>query len=269
MRESLSVRIDADNRNHHIWLNGKTWWIHFTAVREDGRQRRVRYSLETDDVAKARLLRDAIFAAWDDPEGPGGPAEAPDSAAEAPEGAVEAPESAANTPGAAAETGTTPRSGVPGLPLSGSIQLNDFHGEGLEVFGPAPHTALSPRLAQVDHGPHALGLLHSDYYLHGDAELNEVVLWMGDNPTQHDDDIPLLIPVATAQWNACPRDEDDDIDWRTTAAQLLHAWWSSGVSRETGNPCIVTGGEVLGDDSVRYVFGRAQEGRPLDLSRLG
>ncbi len=64
MHETISVRVDADNPDHHLWQNGKTWWIHYTVHTDDGRQRRVRYSLHTRDPERARMLRDAVFLGW-------------------------------------------------------------------------------------------------------------------------------------------------------------------------------------------------------------
>ena len=76
MNETLAVRINADNPNHHLWRNGLTWWIHYTVHYEleagAGRKRRVRYSLGTTALDRARVLRDAIFAAWSDPPAPQG-----------------------------------------------------------------------------------------------------------------------------------------------------------------------------------------------------
>jgi hypothetical protein len=66
MSETLAIRVNADNSNHHLWQNGESWWIHYTVHTGDGRKRRVRYSLETTDLRQARLLRDAIFVLWTD-----------------------------------------------------------------------------------------------------------------------------------------------------------------------------------------------------------
>ena len=30
MQPTLSVRIDPDNPNHHLWNNHGTWWLHYT-----------------------------------------------------------------------------------------------------------------------------------------------------------------------------------------------------------------------------------------------
>ncbi|HIF23532.1 MAG TPA: hypothetical protein EYQ27_16895 [Gemmatimonadetes bacterium] len=66
MSETLAIRVNAENPNHHLWSNGLCWWIHYTVHTNDGRKRRVRYSLETTGVVQARLFRDAIFALWSD-----------------------------------------------------------------------------------------------------------------------------------------------------------------------------------------------------------
>jgi hypothetical protein len=57
--ERLGPRaIDPD---HHLWRNGRLWWIAFT-VHRDHQQERVRFSLGTDDVVEARQLRDRVLA---------------------------------------------------------------------------------------------------------------------------------------------------------------------------------------------------------------
>lgn len=58
----LSIRVDADNPRHHLWLNGLTWWTHYTLNTADGRIRRVRRSLGTRDAAQALARRDALLA---------------------------------------------------------------------------------------------------------------------------------------------------------------------------------------------------------------
>jgi len=58
---------DADP-NHHLWRNGRLWWIAFT-VHRGHQQERVRFSLQTADVALARRRRDeflALFAQAED-----------------------------------------------------------------------------------------------------------------------------------------------------------------------------------------------------------
>jgi hypothetical protein len=59
-RGFLSVRIDAANERHHLWLNNGTWWVHYT-LNFDFRTRRVRRSLETGVLAEAIRRRDVLF----------------------------------------------------------------------------------------------------------------------------------------------------------------------------------------------------------------
>ena len=47
--------------NHHLWRNGRRWWIAFT-VHRGHQQERVRFSLGTEDVAEARRRRDRALA---------------------------------------------------------------------------------------------------------------------------------------------------------------------------------------------------------------
>jgi hypothetical protein len=46
--------------NHHLWRNGRLWWIAFT-VHRGHLQERVRFSLQTADLAEARERRDRIL----------------------------------------------------------------------------------------------------------------------------------------------------------------------------------------------------------------
>jgi len=57
----------AEDPDHHLWKNGRLWWIGFT-VHRGHLQERVRHSLGTADLALARRRRDAVFArAAEDP----------------------------------------------------------------------------------------------------------------------------------------------------------------------------------------------------------
>ncbi|MCL4849584.1 MAG: hypothetical protein KJ066_23775 [Acidobacteria bacterium] len=47
--------------NHHLWRNGRLWWIAFTVIHDGWRQERVRHSLKTADLAEARRRRDVIL----------------------------------------------------------------------------------------------------------------------------------------------------------------------------------------------------------------
>ena len=50
--------------NHHLWRNGRLWWIAFT-VHRGHQQERVRFSLGTPDVAEARYRRDRALALFE------------------------------------------------------------------------------------------------------------------------------------------------------------------------------------------------------------
>lgn len=47
--------------DHHLWRNGRLWWIAITLHDAKGRRRRVRRSLGTDDVTDARWQRDRFL----------------------------------------------------------------------------------------------------------------------------------------------------------------------------------------------------------------
>lgn len=64
MSTELHVRIDADNPNHHLWNNHGTWWIHFTIELDGVRTKRVRRTLGTTDLLRARSLRDEILQSF-------------------------------------------------------------------------------------------------------------------------------------------------------------------------------------------------------------
>ena len=49
------------NRNHHLWNNNGTWWLHRTIYPTPITKQRIRQSLNTKDVAAARDRRDAIL----------------------------------------------------------------------------------------------------------------------------------------------------------------------------------------------------------------
>lgn len=62
-------RPDDVNPDHHLWRNGRFWWVAFTLIHEGWRQERVRRSLGTTDVIEARQRRDAILAEYARREG--------------------------------------------------------------------------------------------------------------------------------------------------------------------------------------------------------
>lgn len=62
--ELATSRAFANNPNHHLWKNGRLWWIAFTLIHDGWRQERVRQSLGTDSLAEARRRRDSILAVF-------------------------------------------------------------------------------------------------------------------------------------------------------------------------------------------------------------
>lgn len=49
--------------NHHIYDNRGVWWCHMTLYFYGGTSERIRFSLNTREVEKARINRDKIFMA--------------------------------------------------------------------------------------------------------------------------------------------------------------------------------------------------------------
>jgi|GEM_PF-1108784 len=58
---TLAVRVDEQNELHHLWSNHGIWWCHFTVHRPDFTAKRIRVSLRTRDIEKAKQKRDKIF----------------------------------------------------------------------------------------------------------------------------------------------------------------------------------------------------------------
>ena len=59
----LSIRVDAANPNHHLWLNNGTWFLHLTVHPDALTKQRIRRSLRTRCLMQARRRRDR-FIAW-------------------------------------------------------------------------------------------------------------------------------------------------------------------------------------------------------------
>ena len=57
-----SLRVDAENPNHHLWDNHGTWFLHYTIHPTPLTKERIRRSLGTKDVLVARERRDNFFA---------------------------------------------------------------------------------------------------------------------------------------------------------------------------------------------------------------
>jgi hypothetical protein len=47
--------------DHHLWRNGRLWWVAFTVHLPGWQKDRVRLSLGTDDLIEARRRRDQIL----------------------------------------------------------------------------------------------------------------------------------------------------------------------------------------------------------------
>ena len=62
VKKTVSLRINQENLNHHLWNNHGTWWLHYTLHLPDYTKRRVRKSLSTHNVEEARQRRDEILA---------------------------------------------------------------------------------------------------------------------------------------------------------------------------------------------------------------
>jgi hypothetical protein len=64
-RIAAASDLDEIDPDHHLWRNGRLWWIAFT-VHRGHLQERVRFSLATADVEQARRRRDEVFALYEE-----------------------------------------------------------------------------------------------------------------------------------------------------------------------------------------------------------
>ena len=76
-------RASQTNPNHHLWKNGRLWWLAVTLLHDGWRQERVRQSLGTDDLVEARRRRDLVLARLAHPAAPSAAAAARSDAREA------------------------------------------------------------------------------------------------------------------------------------------------------------------------------------------
>jgi hypothetical protein len=60
-------RASETNPNHHLWKNGRLYWLAVTLLHDGWRQERVRQSLGTDDVLEARRRRDLVLGRFAGP----------------------------------------------------------------------------------------------------------------------------------------------------------------------------------------------------------
>jgi len=67
MLPQLSVRVNPENPNHHLWNNNGTWFIHYMIHPTPITKERIRRSLRTKCVDEARAIRDALLASDSQP----------------------------------------------------------------------------------------------------------------------------------------------------------------------------------------------------------
>jgi hypothetical protein len=58
------LETDLADPDHHLWRNGRLWWVAFTVHLPGWQKERVRLSLGTADVVEARRRRDALLARY-------------------------------------------------------------------------------------------------------------------------------------------------------------------------------------------------------------
>lgn len=61
MKRVTRPKLIAKNKNHNLWKNGSTWWIHYTLHLPDYTSKRVRLNLGTKDAEAARMHRDMML----------------------------------------------------------------------------------------------------------------------------------------------------------------------------------------------------------------
>jgi hypothetical protein len=59
----------VDDPDHHLWRNGRLWWIAFTVHLPNWQKERVRLSLGTADLAEARRRRDDLLRRYPEERG--------------------------------------------------------------------------------------------------------------------------------------------------------------------------------------------------------
>lgn len=62
MNAQLSLRVNPENPNHHLWNNNGTWFIHYVVHPTPFTKERIRHSLGTKCIHTARAKRDAVFS---------------------------------------------------------------------------------------------------------------------------------------------------------------------------------------------------------------
>jgi len=56
---------ESAHPDHHLWRNGRLFWVAFTIHVDGWRVERIRRSLGTADIVEARHRRDALFAEFE------------------------------------------------------------------------------------------------------------------------------------------------------------------------------------------------------------
>ncbi len=65
----MSTEDDTLDPNHHLWRNGRLFWVAFTVHLQGWQKERVRLSLGTADIAEARRRRDELFHRYPEERG--------------------------------------------------------------------------------------------------------------------------------------------------------------------------------------------------------
>jgi hypothetical protein len=58
------TQLDPEDPNHHLWRNGRLWWVAFTVHLPGWQKERVRRSLGTADLREARSRRDDLLRSY-------------------------------------------------------------------------------------------------------------------------------------------------------------------------------------------------------------
>jgi hypothetical protein len=56
-----AIRLNPGNPDHHLWNNNGTWFVHYTIHPTPFTKQRIRASLQTKNLAEARLRRDQLL----------------------------------------------------------------------------------------------------------------------------------------------------------------------------------------------------------------
>jgi hypothetical protein len=62
-------RVSREDPDHHLWRNGRLWWVAFTVHLPGWQKERVRTSLGTADLLEARRRRDELLQRYPEARG--------------------------------------------------------------------------------------------------------------------------------------------------------------------------------------------------------